>query len=202
MRETVFLRLLKMASDLRDQGMDLVDTGVGGACDAIVLWQDAIELLILCRAWTKTGQDDVHALQDDLYGSLGEVLLRRREPQDAVINFENQLLAHVRRFGHSSVGLFKIYFNLATAYLGIHNIETARTFANRGIDLSAERGGLVVPYLVRIYYVLCRIERHSFNNEAGKAAIERALALVKADPKLLPADEAALLESIAASMIA
>lgn len=180
-----FQRLLAHAKIMVNCGQKYEQ--VRAIADARLQYDAALAVLNGLAADTTTASQVVDVLRERVHGLLASICDRRREFELAAMHWEEQLALQVKSFGANAIGLVDIYVSLSKTYLDhLNKVSEAKAAAEKACEIVAENGSQNSASAIYANYYLCLCELSNGNKAAAVVALNRALAMLDANPSSVP----------------
>lgn len=195
-KRSSFQRLLAHAVVMVNNGQKY--QRVTAVAEARMQYNGAIALLDLLADEKSVDSPRVDALLEHVHGLLARICCNGREFEPAVAHWEEQLALHAKLYGANAIGLVDISVSLCKNYLEhLNKPSEARAVAGKACEIVTENGSQAGASAIYVYYYLCLCERGAGNKAAAAVALNRALAMLDANPSIISRVEAHVIRSLA-----
>lgn len=195
-KRSSFQRLLAHAKIMVHNGQKY--QMVTAMAEARLQYDAALAVLNGLAADTTMASQEVDTLLERVHGILARICRDRREFEQAATHWQEQLALHAKLFGASAIGLVDIYVSLCNIYLIRQNkVIEAKAAAEKAFVILTETGSQASASAIFVNYYLCLCERSAGNRAVAEVAINRALAILEANPSIIPPVEAHVIRALA-----
>ncbi len=171
---------------------------VPAMAEARLQYNGALTLLNWLAEDKPTDSQRMDILRERVHGILASVCQRKRELEPAVAHWEAQLALHTKSYGANAIGLVDIYVSLCKTYLEhLNKPSEARAVAEKAFEIFTENGSQASASAIFVNYYLCLCERVAGNKAAAAVAINRAVAMLDANPSIISPVEANVIRALA-----